>query len=249
LCAGHHHWAEAPFFFGFYDMRPWDPTGRYHLVLEVDFADRPPGPDDEAVVGVVDLATAGRFLPLTRTRTWNFQQGAMLHWLVGPDRTVLSNVRREGRLVRVAHAMASGRERIVGPAIAALSEDGRFAATLNFLDDEAGLDFLALAQPADEVGVPAPAWDQQGDVFVALQRPDYHAQVLALAHFRSMGRANLPRSSPVRRRPSPAQDGGQSHPTSINPAIASLSSPAHCNLRHVPSVSTAVLWPLLPLTG
>ena len=30
-------------------------------------------------------------------------------------------------------------ERILGPAIAALSEDGRFAATPNFLDDEAGL--------------------------------------------------------------------------------------------------------------
>jgi len=145
-------------FFGYYDMRPWDPTGRYHLVLEVDFADRPPGPDDEAVVGVVDLADGETFIPLARTRAWNFQQGAMLHWLGGPDRTVVFNDRREGRFVCVAHATASGRERIVGPAIAALSDDGRLAATLNFARiavTRPGYGYEGLADPGEDQSVPA----------------------------------------------------------------------------------------------
>ena len=51
------------------------------LLLEVGFLDRPPAPEDEAVVGVVDLQDVNRLLPLSRTRAWNFQQGAMLHWL------------------------------------------------------------------------------------------------------------------------------------------------------------------------
>lgn len=119
-------------FFGYYDMRPWDPTGRYHLVLEVDFMDRPPAPEDEAVVGAVDLADGNRLIRLSRTRAWNFQQGSMLNWLGGAGRTALFNDRREGRFVCVAHEMGSGAERIVGPAIGALSDDCRWAATLNF---------------------------------------------------------------------------------------------------------------------
>ncbi len=121
---GHH-------FFGYYDMRPWDSTGRYHLVLEVPFMDRPPGPQDEAVVGAVDLEQGNGLLPLARTRAWNFQQGAMLHWL-GQGRTILFNDRRLGRFVCVACQMDSGQQRVLGPAIGALSEDGRWGATLNF---------------------------------------------------------------------------------------------------------------------
>jgi len=119
-------------FFGYYDMRPWAASGRYHLVLEVDFMDRPPGPDDVAAVCAVDLAEGDRLIRLAETRAWNFQQGAMLHWLPGSPGTVLFNDRREGRFVCVAHETAGGAERVLGPAIGALSDDGRLAATLNY---------------------------------------------------------------------------------------------------------------------
>ena len=151
-------------FFGYYDMRPWDPSGRYHLVLEVDFMDRPPKPDDVATVGVVDLRDDNRFIPLAQTRAWNFQQGAMLHWLPGKDRTILFNDRREGRFVCVARRMDGGEERIVGPAIAALSDDGRLGATMNFARiaytrpgyGYAGLTdpfFNEIAPPGDGLGI------------------------------------------------------------------------------------------------
>lgn len=119
-------------FFGYYDMRPWDPTGRYHLVLEVDFMDRPPTAQDKATVGAVDLQDGNKFIPLSETFAWNFQQGTMLNWWPGHEHTALFNDRREGRFVCVAHEMDSGSERIIGPAIGALSDDGRLAATLNY---------------------------------------------------------------------------------------------------------------------
>jgi len=144
-------------FFGYYDMRPWDPTGRYHLLLEVDFMDRPPTDEDEAVIGVVDLREGNRFLPLSRTRAWNFQQGAMLHWHPAVPGTVLFNDRRRGHFVCVAHEIDSGAERVLGPAIGALSDDGRLAATLNYARiavTRPGYGYEGLADPAAEQPMP-----------------------------------------------------------------------------------------------
>jgi len=145
-------------FFGYYDMRCWDPTGRRHLVLEVDFADRPPTGDDVATVGVVDLESADAFAPVSATRAWNFQQGAMLNWLGGTEATFVFNDRREGRFVCVAHEMASGDEEVVGPAVGAVSDDGRWGATLNFARiavTRPGYGYAGLDDPRTDAAVPA----------------------------------------------------------------------------------------------
>jgi len=47
-------------FFGYYDKCPWDATGRYVLALEAAFSHRPPGPEDNATVGMIDLAEGER---------------------------------------------------------------------------------------------------------------------------------------------------------------------------------------------
>jgi len=145
-------------FFGYYDMRPWDESGRFHLALEVEFMDRPPTADDEAAVAVVDLAEGNRFVPLSRTRAWNFQQGAMLHWLPAARETVLFNDRRDGRFVCVAHEMGTGAEQVLGPAIAALSDDGSAAATLNYARIAAtrpGYGYEGLPDAGAHINVPA----------------------------------------------------------------------------------------------
>ncbi len=118
--------------------------------------DRPPTAGDEAVVGVVDVRDE-KFLPVSGTRAWNFQQGAMLHWLPTAAATVLFNDRREGRFVCVAHEVDSGAERIVGPAIAALSDDGTLAATLNYAriaGTRPGYGYAGLEDPAAAENMP-----------------------------------------------------------------------------------------------
>jgi len=120
-------------FFGYYDKDQWDPSGRYILALETRFADRPPGPDDYATVGLIDLEKPDKFEPLARTRAWNWQQGAMLQWLPGTsERLVIYNDRIEETFVSIILDIDRGKRRELPRPIYALSRDGKLALSLNF---------------------------------------------------------------------------------------------------------------------
>lgn len=68
-------------FFGYYDKTSWDGGGRFIATLETEFLDRPPNAGDEATIGIIDLEREDGWRSIGRTRAWNWQQGAMLHWL------------------------------------------------------------------------------------------------------------------------------------------------------------------------
>jgi hypothetical protein len=124
---GHH-------FFGYYDKTPWDASGRYLLALQAPFGERPPGPDDVATLGVVDLHDGETFEPFAETRAWNWQQGCMLQWLPSAmGQLVIYNDRDGDHFVSIVRDALSGREirRLPRP-IYALSRDGAQALSLNF---------------------------------------------------------------------------------------------------------------------
>ncbi len=116
----------------YYDMQPWDVSGRYFLCMESDFQDRPPGADDSLTLGLVDLKRGNQFIELTKTKAWNFQQGCMPHWLPGSDGKIIYN----DRVDREFHAIVLDihtREKVVLPKpIQAVSPYGEIAACLNF---------------------------------------------------------------------------------------------------------------------
>jgi len=123
--AGHH-------FHGYYDIQPWDSTGRCFLCLEVGFMDRPPTAGDVARLGLINLSS-GRFEPLAETFAWNFQQGCMAHWLgSAPDREIIFNAREGDRFVAVVLDVHSGKRRVLAAPVAAVSDDGRWGLGLNF---------------------------------------------------------------------------------------------------------------------
>jgi len=127
LTEGRHH------FFGYYDKHAWDATQRFHLALEVPFDDRMPRPDDEAVVGMVDLEEENRFIPLDTTSAWCWQQGCMLQWLgSAPDREIIYNVRVGTAFRARIRDVHTGRTRDLARPIYCVTSDGRRAATLNF---------------------------------------------------------------------------------------------------------------------
>lgn len=113
-------------FFGYYGICPWDAAGRRHLALEVVDDHDVPGPDSEAAVGWVE---EGAFTAVARTRAWNFQQGAMLHWL--PDGSLMHNDWQGDRVVARVHAPGGG-SRVLERGVAALAPEGTRAIGLDY---------------------------------------------------------------------------------------------------------------------
>ena len=88
-----YHW------FGYYDKRQFDPTGRYVLGMEVDFEHRSPTPDDVLKVGIIDLEDGDRWIELGHSHAWCWQQGCMLQWRPGSDTDIIWNDRQDGQFV------------------------------------------------------------------------------------------------------------------------------------------------------
>lgn len=122
-------------FFGYFDKCPWGPSPKTEsLVLahETDLYDRVPGERDEVAVGYLDTATSTEFVPLATSRTWNLQQGAMLQWLPGAERTILYNDRDGDRAVACLLDLETKQTRRLERPVAALSHDGRTALSVSF---------------------------------------------------------------------------------------------------------------------
>ncbi len=68
------------FLANYFGIDAWSPDFRYLLALETDIRDQLPD-GRPCTVGLVDLADGDRFIPVMETRTWNFQEAAMAHWL------------------------------------------------------------------------------------------------------------------------------------------------------------------------
>ena len=76
------------YFFGYYDIQPYDEGNGRHLALRCSFADRNPDKGDTATLGYIDLKS-GNFVAVAETNAWNFQQGALLRWI--DDSSIMFN--------------------------------------------------------------------------------------------------------------------------------------------------------------
>ncbi len=125
------------YFFGYYDKSPWDADDRYMLCLRANDTWSDVSPKEPADILLIDTQKADdapdRVEKIAETRSWNVQQGCMLQWL-GPDyqRKILYNDFRDGRYCSVILEMGTGKERIIDAPVYTVSEDGKFALTLDF---------------------------------------------------------------------------------------------------------------------
>ena len=120
-------------FFGYYDKYPWNKSGRYLLGLETSFMDRPPAPEDRALIGLIDLEGDAAWRPLAETRAWNWQQGTMLQWLGSdPERSIVYNIRQDDGFAGVIQDVHTGEKRLLPRPVYALSRDGKQAVSVNF---------------------------------------------------------------------------------------------------------------------
>lgn len=91
---------EYEYFFGYYDLQPYDETGALHLTHRVKFKDRLPTAQDVAEIGYIDVAKKS-FHKIAETRAWNFQQGALLVWYESGKSVMFNDFDGEKYVTRV----------------------------------------------------------------------------------------------------------------------------------------------------
>jgi len=120
-------------FASYYAINAWSGDGRYVTVLETDVKGRLPTEKDVAALGVVDLSDGNRFIPLTDTRCWNFQEATMAHWLGGSLKDCfIYNDLVEGSFASIVFDVTSKRKRVVPHPVSAVSLDGKWAVSINY---------------------------------------------------------------------------------------------------------------------
>lgn len=120
------------YFFGYYDVNPWNSSGQVMLTMEVEFIDRFPREEDVATIGLVHLQDSS-FEKIAETRAWNWQQGARLQWVPWESESCVAyNDRDDGQIISFLHNTVSGsRERFELP-IYSLHPSRPLGLSLNF---------------------------------------------------------------------------------------------------------------------
>ncbi len=120
------------FFASYYGINSWSANQKYALVLETDVKFRLPTENDTATLGLVDMETH-EFIPIAKTRAWNFQQGCMAHWLAtSPDSLIIYNDFINGKFVSLILNVFTKNKRLIPYPVSAVSPDGKEAICINF---------------------------------------------------------------------------------------------------------------------
>jgi hypothetical protein len=139
-------------FFGYYNHCPWNATGQFVLAHQVGISDRMPERGETATVGIVDLESDCRFIPLAHTTAWCWQQGAMLRWLgTSPDRRVVYNIHDGSAYRSVVHDIFAGAIATLPRPVYDVSDDGCHGLSIDFarLDrHQRGYGYVAHHEPA-----------------------------------------------------------------------------------------------------
>jgi len=139
-------------FASYFAINSWSPNNRYVTVLETDINGRLPESGERCTLGVVDLQDGNRFIPVTTTACWNFQEAAMAHWI--DDDTFLFNDVRDGKFVTVVMNWKTKAERVLPLPVSAVSEDRSWAVSINYAR-------LSLTRP--DYGYAGPGQDPRED--------------------------------------------------------------------------------------
>ncbi|MBR4652004.1 MAG: hypothetical protein IKO72_01470 [Kiritimatiellae bacterium] len=169
-------------FASYFAIDSWSPNHRYVSVLETDLNGRLPEAGERCTLGLVDLQDGNRFIPISTTACWNFQEAAMAHWI--DDDTILFNDLRDGRFVTVILNWKTKAERIVPYPVSAVSADRTWAVSINYAR-------LSLTRP--DYGYAGPGqdsretvtWPEDDGLWVVDLKTDEAKLILSVAQGRS----------------------------------------------------------------
>jgi len=114
----------------YFAIDSWSPDKRYILALETDVNGRLPAANERCTIGFVDLEDGNRFIPVTTTACWNFQEAAMAFWMSNDE--ILFNDVRDGKFKTVILNWKTKAERVLPMPVSAVSEDRTWAVSVNY---------------------------------------------------------------------------------------------------------------------
>ena len=141
------------YFFGYYDLQPYDGTKEKHLAHRVKFLDREPTADDIAELGYVK---DGAFFKISETKAWNFQQGAMLQWYESGKSVIFNDFDGKGYVSRIVGIDGKEIDEYDRP-FAAINFNSGKAASVNFsriYDFRKGYGYCNIPDPFTDVNAP-----------------------------------------------------------------------------------------------
>ena len=118
------------YFFGYYDLQPFDKTNSMHLAHRVKFRDRLPLKTDIADIGYINIAEK-KFYKIAETCAWNFQQGALLSWFEDGKSVLFNDFDGEKFISRVVGIDGKEIRRYSMP-LGAVSKDRKKGLSINF---------------------------------------------------------------------------------------------------------------------
>lgn len=120
------------FFFGYYDIPAFSQNQKFHLAHRTDLWDRLPNSDEPAKIGVIDLQN-NKFIQVTETSAWNFQQGSMLQWHPSePNSKIIFNTKEENQIKSIILDINTQEKKILESPVACVSPTGAHALGINF---------------------------------------------------------------------------------------------------------------------
>lgn len=121
-------------FYGYFDQRPIDQQGRWHLFHRTTAIRRHPSATDTAEIWIATLDESEVPRKIAETTAWNYQQGSFAQFLPEQDHTIIFNDRSadNSHFQSVILDISSGNKKCIPHPIADLSSDGRFGLSLNF---------------------------------------------------------------------------------------------------------------------
>jgi hypothetical protein len=120
------HW------FGYYDVRQFDPDQHYLLGMEVGFQHRTPTSNDIVKIGMIDLRDGDRWIELGESRAWCWQQGCRLQWRPGSRSEVVWNDREGDHFVCRVLDVTTRKERTLPCPVYDISPDGKIGLGTDF---------------------------------------------------------------------------------------------------------------------
>lgn len=142
------------YFFGYYDLQPYDKTGNMHLAHRVKFMDRLPNKTDVAEIGYIDVKQK-KFIKISQTHAWNFQQGALLVWYESGKSVMFNDY--DGEYITRIVGLDGKEIKRLPLALGAVSADRKKGLAINFariFDFRPGYGYSNKKDPYFEVNTP-----------------------------------------------------------------------------------------------